>query len=207
MLSANQDQIDVIKSIDNATERLQKYVHKQLTQLSIENAIFITKYIECQKTEINLSDTYRHTVITSLITLSRYFNNKDFRLLTRPNMINYFDSLRKSEDVDPTHKWIGTYNLKKKIFLKFFKWVYSPDEEAKNRPIPEIMQDIMILKREEQSIYKPDDLWSLEDDRLFLDYCPDKRMRCYHVIARDTSARPSEILKLRVKEITFKHAG
>jgi integrase len=199
--------MNIIKSIDNATERLQKYVHTQLTQLSIENAIFITKYIECQKTEVNLSDTYRHTVITCLITLSHYFKNKNFRLLTRQNMINYFDSLRKPEEADPSHKWIGTYNLRRQLFLKFFKWLYYPTEAAKKRPIPKVMLDIPLLKRKEQSIYKPDDLWSQEDDHIFLKYCPDKRIQCYHTIARDTSARPSEILRLRVKEINFKHAG
>lgn len=147
MLPANQDQIDIIKSIDNATERLQKYVHKQLIQISTGNAIFITKYIECQKIEINLSDNYRHTVITCLITLSRYFKNKNFKQLTRLNIINYLNSLRKSEEADPTHKWIGTYNLRKKIFLKFFKWLYHPAKEAPKRPVPEVMRDIPSLKR------------------------------------------------------------
>ena len=163
--------------------------------------------MECQKIEINLSDNYRHTVITCLITLSRYFKNKNFKQLTRLNIINYLNSLRKSEEADPTHKWIGTYNLRKKIFLKFFKWLYHPAKEAPKRPVPEVMRDIPSLKRKEQSIYKPDDLWSVEDDRLFLDYCPDKRIQCYHTVARDTSARPSEILKLRVNEINFKVAG
>jgi integrase len=69
------------------------------------------------------------------------------------------------------------------------------------------MRGISSLKRKEQSIYKPDDLWSPEDDRIFLKYCSDKRIQCYHTIARDTSARPSEILKLRVREINFKLAG
>ena len=38
-------------------------------------------------------------------------------------------------------------------------------------------------------------------------YCSDKRIQCYHVISRDTSARPSEILRLRVNDINFKLAG
>jgi integrase/recombinase XerD len=167
----------------------------------------IVKYIQYQKTEINLSDTYRLLVITSLITLVRYFKNKKFRKLTRADIINYLDSFRKSEEADPAHKWIGTYNLRRQLFLKFFKWLYDPIEEAKKRHIPEVMRDIPKLKRKEQSIYKPDDLWSQEDDQIFLKYCPDKRIQCYHAISRDTSARPSEILKLRVKEINFKLAG
>jgi integrase/recombinase XerD len=42
---------------------------------------------------------------------------------------------------------------------------------------------------------------------MFLKYCPDKRIQCYHAVSRDTSARPSELLRLRVKEINFKTAG
>ena len=64
-----------------------------------------------------------------------------------------------------------------------------------------------MLKRREQSIYKPTDLWTEEDDILFLRYCPSKRMKCYHAISRDTSCRPHEILKLRIKDIVFKTAG
>jgi ribosomal protein L37AE/L43A len=70
-----------------------------------------------------------------------------------------------------------------------------------------VMRDIPMLKRKEQSIYKPDDLWTPEDDCMFLKYCPDKRIQCYHTIARDASTRPGEILRLRVKDINFKLAG
>ena len=52
-----------------------------------------------------------------------------------------------------------------------------------------------MLKRKEQSIYKPDDLWTPEDDQIFLKYCPDKRIQCYHAISRDTSARPERDFK------------
>ncbi|MGH9976579.1 MAG: hypothetical protein ACRD8Z_12200, partial [Nitrososphaeraceae archaeon] len=167
----------------------------------------IAEYIKCQKTEINLSDKYRHTVITCLITFIKYFKGKNFRRLSKFDVINYLDSLRKSEDVDPSHKWMGTYNLRRRIFLKFFKWLYYPTKDATKRPIPGVMRGISSIRRKEQSIYKPDDLWTLEDDHLFLGYCSDKRIRCYHVISRDTSARPSEILKLRVREVNFKLAG
>jgi integrase/recombinase XerD len=63
------------------------------------------------------------------------------------------------------------------------------------------------LKRREQSIYKPTDLWTLEDDLLFLKYCPSLRDRCYHTISRDLSCRPHEILKLRIKDIYFKNSS
>jgi integrase/recombinase XerD len=37
-----------------------------------------------------------------------------------------------------------------------------------------------------------------------LKYCPSKRMKCYHTVSRDTSCRPHEILKLKIKDIVFK---
>jgi integrase/recombinase XerD len=204
----DKNQVDTVKSIEQVTEGLHRYVFKQLSQLvTIENAAIIAEYIKCQKTEINLSDKYRHTVITCLITFIKYFKGKNFRRLSKFDVINYLDSLRKSEDVDPSHKWMGTYNLRRRIFLKFFKWLYYPTKDATKRPIPGVMRGISSIRRKEQSIYNPDDLWTLEDDHLFLGYCSDKRIRCYHVISRDTSARPSEILKLRVREVNFKLAG
>jgi integrase len=88
--------------------------------------------------------------------------------------------------------------------MRFFRWLYYPDIEPDKRPKPEVIENIPQLKRKEQSIYKPTDLWTAEDDLLFLKYCHSKRIKCYHVIAKDTSCRPHEILKLRIKDIQFK---
>jgi hypothetical protein len=40
-----------------------------------------------------------------------------------------------------------------------------------------------------------------------LKYCPSKRERCYHTIARDTGCRPHEIIGVRMKDVVFKMAG
>jgi hypothetical protein len=63
------------------------------------------------------------------------------------------------------------------------------------------------LKRKEISCYKPSDLWTQEDDLLFLRWVTNKRDRCYHTMARDLSARPHEILNLKIKDVVFKTAG
>lgn len=204
----NNIQIDLLERIKHITSGLPTTASKQLSQhISTENAHIIIEYIKGQKTECNISDGYKNLVIKSLVILIKYFKNKTFRQLTRSDIINYLDSLHKSKEADPLHKWIGTYNLKRQIFLKFFKWLYDPTKEAKKRQTPNLMRNIPVLKRKEESIYKPDDLWTIEDDRIFLKYCPDKRIQCYHAVSRDMSARPSEILRLRVKEINFKTAG
>src|SRR4029453_15596005 len=69
------------------------------------------------------------------------------------------------------------------------------------------MGGIKKLKRKERSIYKPTDLWTQQDDLLFLKYCPSKRDKCYHAISRDSSCRPHEILKLKIRDIAFKTTG
>ena len=49
-------------------------------------------------------------------------------------------------------------------------------------------------------------MWTQEDDLLFLKWVTNKRDRCYHTMARDLSARPHEILSLKIKDIMFKTA-
>ncbi len=69
---------------------------------------------------------------------------------------------------------------------------------AAEKIVPPIMNGIKKLKRKEKSSYQAKDLWTHEDDALFLKYCEDARLKCYHTMARDTSGRPHEILKIRV---------
>jgi integrase len=140
--------------------------------------------------------------------LSEFCNQKAFINMTREDVVSYLDSLRKPEDSDPYHKWIGTYNLRSVYFLRFFKWLYYPSMEPKKRLKPDVLQNVPQLKRKEISTIKPSDLWSAEtDDYIFLKYCPSKRDKCYHIVARDSSCRPSEILNLRIRDVHFKTSG
>jgi len=199
----NQDILD--RKIDFATAGIHSYIHRDLTEnVSPKNALIVAEYILEMKTENNLSDNYRVTTIELLSILSKFHNNKSFLLITRDDIIAYLDSLRKPEVADPLHKWIGTYNLRRTMLLRFFKWLHYPEDPLRARKIPAVVQNIPLLKRKEQSIYKPTDLWTVEEDLLFLKYCVNKRNRCYHAVSRDTSCRPHEILNLRIKDVIFK---
>ncbi len=191
--------------IDIVTEGLDKYLRKHLKdQVSRENSEIISEYSLIQKKEMNLSETYRSTTLSVLIVFCKALHNKPLLEITRDDILSYLESLRKPEDIDPLHKWIGSYNLKRDCLAKFFKWLYNPDIAAKDRPIPVVWRNIPRLKRKEQSIYLPSDLWTQEEDFLFLRYCPSKRDRCYHAISRDASARPHEILGMKVRSVHFK---
>ena len=127
--------------------------------------------------------------------------------MIRTDIVSFLENFRKTEEADPMHKWIGTYNIFRIHLIRFFKWLYYPDIESRSRPKPSQLENIPKLKRKEKSIYKPSDLWTQQDDLLFLKYCPSKRDRCYHAISRDLSCRPHEILKLKIRDLSFKSVG
>jgi len=90
-----------------ATESLAEYIHRQLTDLSglsLENALTIVNYVLTQKTEVNIADTYRLNIISTLIVLSKFLNHKPFKDMTEDDILLYLDSLRKPEASDPLHK-------------------------------------------------------------------------------------------------------
>jgi integrase len=184
-----------------------QYVGRLKNKVSEDNALAISDFILSAKSEINLSDNCRKLIITVLGQLSAFHKQRLFTDLSREDVLSYLNSLRKLEASDPLHRWIGTYNNYLIVITKFFKWLYSPHIEPKKRPKPNVVENIPKLKRKEESTYKPSDLWSKDDDLLFLKYCPNKRDRCYHAMARDTSCRPHELLKLRIKDIIFKISG
>jgi len=172
-----------------------------------QNASVIVDYIITMKSEVNLSDHYKRDLIEILSKFSKYNNNKPFKDLARSDVIAFLDTYRRTETQDPLHKWIGTYNIYRIHLLRFFKWLYYPDVEANRRSKPSVVENIPQLKRKEKSIYKPSDLWTQHDDLLFLKYCPSKRDKCYHAISRDLSCRPHEIVKLKIRDLSFKTAG
>ena len=184
--------------------------HKQQRQqqqtISNDNMNVITDYLHAMQTENNSSKNYTILNKSILTRLSKFHNDKPFANFNRSNIITFLNSFRRSDKEDPMHKWIGSYNIYLIGIIRFFKWLENPDLEPDQRPRPLIMSNIPRLRRKEISLYKPSDLWTLEDDLLFLKWCPKERDRCYHTISRDLSARPHEILNLKIKDIVFKES-
>jgi integrase len=197
------------RKLENVTEGLAGECRNIIIKQIRSDAFVLMDYMLALKTEINPSDNYRKSVIKNVgkfMKFCRLSTDKPLKELERDDVLAYLDSLRKSESSDSLHKWIGTYNLHRVHLLRFFKWLHSPDIEQHKRPKPSVVDNIPQLKRKEKSIYKPSDMWTPEDDLLFLKYCPSKRMKCYHSMAKDTSCRPHELLKLRIRDVTFKIA-
>ena len=102
--------------------------------LSKTNDDIIKEYFDAMQTEINPSVNYVNTNRNTLNKLSHFHRNRPFAEMKREDIISYLNSLRKSDEIDPLHKWIGTYNSRIRNIIRFFKWLYYPTKEPNQRP-------------------------------------------------------------------------
>jgi hypothetical protein len=115
----------------------------RLYKIPRDNALAITGFILSMKTEINYSNHHTMNNIMALTLLSKFHNKrKCFREMTRDDILSYLNRLRRPESIDPLHKWIGSYNLHKAYFIRFFKWLFYPDIDATKRPKPPAVENI-----------------------------------------------------------------
>lgn len=195
--------------VDSITVNLRPYVRKAartMAQANPENGATLCDYIFAELTERNIADATREWKIKTMVWLSQTFSHeKTFRQMTKQDILVHLNRLRKSVEADPKQRWIGTYNNRVLVFTKFFRWLYNPDEpDYRKRTTPPCMQGIKQLPKKTKTPYEPSDLWTAAEHDVFLRYCPLKRDKCFHAMARDTSARPHELLKLKIGDIKVK---
>lgn len=203
--SKNELHVEFERLIQNQSNYI-KRLFREILDVNHANALVIHDYINAEQAEINIQESTKSDKIKKLCLLSRFFRHrKNFSEMNKSDILSYLNSLRKSNDDDPTHKSIGTYNGRQMVFMKFFRWLYNPNEpDHRNRITPPCMVGVKSLPRKEKSTFKPEDMWTADDHAIFLKYCPEPRDRCWHSIVCDTSARPHEILNLRISDIKFK---
>jgi hypothetical protein len=183
------------RKLESVTAGLPREIYNLLlNKIPNEDALVIMDYVMSVMTEVNPTDNYRIDIIRILSKFIIFCRNgchisKPPNQLGRQDVLAFLDSFRKPEVSDPLHRWIGTYNLYRTHLLRFFKWLYSPNVESDNRPKPSVVEYIPQLRRKEKSIYRPTDLWTFEDDLLFLKFCPSKKYRNL-VIDLDNGVKP-----------------
>jgi hypothetical protein len=76
-----------------------------LNKISRENCLTIINYILAMQTETNLSDSYRQDTMHKLKQLAEHPkhnpNNKTFREMTRQDVLQFLDRLRKTRECRP----------------------------------------------------------------------------------------------------------
>jgi integrase len=191
-----------------AIEDMPNHVKYQfLTEFSEENRMLLTDFLNDFLTRENIATNTKMVYIRNLLYLSRYLNHKAFKEIIRDDVMAYLPTLRRPLSADVSQKWIATHNNRLAIYQKFFKWLSYPDLAAKERPTPEVVRDLPQLHRKERTPVKAQDLWTEKEDALFLKYCDDPRLALFHIMALDTSARPHELLALRIGDVKIADIG
>jgi hypothetical protein len=109
------------------TTKAPELILKDRSRLSEQNALTVSNYIIAFRHEVNPRPSYIQYTIQFLSELSKTVGTeKRFEDYKKDDVLLYLDSCRKSEREDPMHKWIGSYNTKRIILIRFFKWLYYP---------------------------------------------------------------------------------
>ena len=176
---------------------IKKSLFKLLDSI-VENTETICEYIIAEQNEINIRESTKEGKIKVLVDLVKFLEFRNLKNVTKVHILSYLNKFRKPEEIDTNYSWIGTWNNRHRILLKFFRWLHDQDNpDIKNRKTPTCMKGIKRLTRKEISRYKPSDLWTSRECEIFLKYCPSKRDRAFLSMAIDTSCRPSELLNLK----------
>ena len=69
-------------------------------------------FVTAERNEINIKDSTAESQIKALGQLQRFHNFKEFRFMTKGDILNHLDSLRNTTKEDPTRKSIGKRNKK-----------------------------------------------------------------------------------------------
>ena len=118
-----------------------------LLENSEDNASIICDYIIFEQNEINIKESTKEGKIKVLIDLLKFLNYKNLKTITKNDLLLYLNKYRKTEDEDPTHRWIETWNNRHMILLKFFRWLFDSDNpNIKNRKTPECMLGVKRLR-------------------------------------------------------------
>lgn len=160
--------LDIDKGYDDkryfhVTADLKRYRINQLKNMPQNNSRLVIDYLNSRMGEGNLKPASRANTIDRLSRLSSFHGGKSFREMTAEHIFSYLDSIRRTENEDPMHKWIGTYNLSIIKIVSFFKWMYEPDTHSSNRKIPSFLASVKCLKRKEKTTCCAKDLWTQEE--------------------------------------------
>lgn len=211
--SSKVNEYDVIflKHLDNVTEGFttdpsKNWLKTSILNLSYENAKLVVNFMnDCINRE-NITITTRKSKIAGLLRFMKFLVGKygheiSFKDVKREDFTDFQYSLKKPATEDHLHHWIGTYNQYLRNAKPFYRYLNDPDKEPKDRQLPEYLVGINQIHRKELTTYQPSDMWTEEEDLIFLKYCQDPRIKLYHTMARDTSGRPHELLVKRIGEL------
>lgn len=112
--------------------------------------------------------------------------------------------------VKTDQRWISTQKSLCMPIMKFYKWLAYPNLTPRERKqlgwykLPPVIRNLVIQnKNSTKSPIKRENIWEDKDVHIFLNYCTENpRLQFYHAVAYESSARPGELLKLKIRDIS-----
>ena len=119
--SINKIKLQFENRIDSAIkgESASSYVNSIFSDMlnaNLKNAQLLSEFISRGHIEQNLNQTTLINNIQILCYFSRYLTYKPFERVTKEDILS---SLKKPETADLSHKWMGTYNVRRMVLNKF----------------------------------------------------------------------------------------
>jgi hypothetical protein len=97
-----------------------------LSENSIKNTETLCRYIIAEQNEINIKESPKEGKIKIIIDFTK-FVGLEFYKVTKEDVFSYINRYRKTEEIDPNHRWIGTWYNRHLILLEFFRWLHDQD--------------------------------------------------------------------------------
>jgi site-specific recombinase XerD len=81
-------------------------------KMSVYNADILARFIISARKERNIAINTVMIYIVGISYLENYHKHKELDKMDRNDIISFLDSYRKLESVDPSHRWVNTYNIR-----------------------------------------------------------------------------------------------
>jgi|GEM_PF-6971367 len=161
------------------------------------------EYLDYQQYERQVSDSRMKYMGNLLDRLDRHLKGKDFMHVNKADVQTFLLQHKKSEEEDPEHKWISTFNSELSRLEAFYRWLYNKGKDPQDWVTPDCVR-IKKLERAEDSSYSENDIWS-QDDLLFIaTKVADSARDSFIVTALyDFAAINKDMVNLRMKNTTL----
>lgn len=160
---------------------------------------------------IDTSENYQNGLLKVLIRYAEHLGNHTtfYQIQEKEQILDFLDSKRKIDKVDPDKKWITTWNDYLWRLKYFFRWLYNARDKGLNAKSYETWNtpDFINLKMKRTkrlSPYLETEIWDKDELAAIIKYEPYKRNKAILSLLWDLDARPHEITLLKIKHIRLK---
>jgi integrase len=168
-------------------------------------ADFILSCVHQENITVNTKRAY-------LVALARLSIHVKKSLEEITDLADYVNAFHPDRSEDQDQRWINTQKSLCMPIMKFYKWLAYPDltprecKQLGRYKLPPVIRNFVIQnKNSTKSPIKREDIWEDKDVHIFLKYCTENpRLQFYHALAYESSARPGELLKLKIRDISPK---